>query len=49
MTQDEQRDNLADQRPAGALRVSRLSLEERAQLLAGESHWKTYDAPGAGE
>lgn len=48
MTQDEQRDNLADQRPAGALRVSRLSLEERAQLLAGESHWKTYDAPGAG-
>ena len=48
MTQDEQRDNLADQRPARALRVSRLSLEERAQLLAGESHWKTYDAPGAG-
>ena len=48
MTQDEQRDNLADQRPAGALRVSRLSLEEWAQLLAGESHWKTYDAPGAG-
>lgn len=48
MTQDEQRDNLADQRPAGVLRVSRLSLEERAQLLAGESHWKTYDAPGAG-
>lgn len=48
MAQDEQRDNLADQRPAGALRVSRLSLEERAQLLAGESHWKTYDAPGAG-
>lgn len=48
MTQDEQRDNLADQRPVGALRVSRLSLEERAQLLAGESHWKTYDAPGAG-
>lgn len=48
MTQDEQRDNLADQRPAGALRVSRLSFEERAQLLAGESHWKTYDAPGAG-
>lgn len=48
MTQDEQRDNLADQRPAGALRVSRLSLEERAQLLAGESHWKTYAAPSAG-
>lgn len=48
MTWDGQRDNLTDQRPAGALRVSRLSLEERAQLLAGESHWKTYDAPGAG-
>lgn len=48
MTQDEQRDNLADRRPAGALRVSRLSLEERAQLLAGESHWKTCAAPGAG-
>lgn len=48
MTQDEQRDNLADQRPAGDLRVSGLSLEERAQLLAGESHWKTYAAPSAG-
>ena len=48
MTWDGQRDNLTDQRPAGALRVSRLSLEERAQLLTGESHWKTYDAPGAG-
>lgn len=48
MTWDGQRDNLADQRPAGALRVSRLSLEERAQLLAGESHWKTYAAPSAG-
>lgn len=48
MTQDEQRDNLADQQPAGALRVSGLSLEERAQLLAGESHWKTYVAPSAG-
>lgn len=48
MTQDEQRDNLADQQPAGALRVSSLSLEERAQLLAGESHWKTYAAPSAG-
>ena len=47
MTQDEQRDNLSDQRPAGALRVSRLSLEERAQLLAGESHWKTHAAPSA--
>lgn len=48
MTQDEQRDNLADQQPAGAVRVSRLSLEERAQLLAGESHWKTCAAPSAG-
>lgn len=48
MTRDEQRDNLADQQPAGALRVSSLSLEERAQLLAGESHWKTYAAPSAG-
>lgn len=48
MTQDEQRDNLADQQPAGALRVSSLPLEERAQLLAGESHWKTYAAPSAG-
>lgn len=48
MTQDEQRDNLADQQPAGALRASSLSLEERAQLLAGESHWKTHAAPGAG-
>lgn len=48
MTQDEQRDNLADQQPAGSLRVSGLSLEERAQLLAGESHWRTYAAPSAG-
>lgn len=48
MTQDEQRDNLAGQQPAGSLRVSGLSLEERAQLLAGESHWKTYAAPSAG-
>lgn len=48
MTQDEQRDNLADQQPAGSLRVSGLSLEERAQLLAGESHWKTYAAPSVG-
>lgn len=48
MTQDEQRDNLTDRQPAGASRVSGLSLEERAQLLAGESHWKTYAAPSAG-
>lgn len=48
MTWDGQRDNLAGQQPAGSLRVSGLSLEERAQLLAGESHWKTYAAPSAG-
>lgn len=48
MTWDGQRDNLTDQQPAGSLRVSGLSLEERAQLLAGESHWKTYAAPSAG-
>lgn len=48
MTQDEQRDNLADRQSAGALRVSSLPLEDRAQLLAGESHWKTYAAPNAG-
>lgn len=48
MTWDGQLDNLADQQPAGALRVSSLSLEMRAQLLAGESHWKTYAAPSAG-
>lgn len=48
MTQDEQRDNLADRQSAGALRVSSLPLEDRAELLAGESHWKTYAAPNAG-
>lgn len=48
MTQDEQRDNLADRQSAGALRVSSLPLEDRAELLAGESHWKTYAAPSAG-
>lgn len=48
MTQDEQRDNLADRQSAGALRVSGLPLEDRAELLAGESHWKTYAAPNAG-
>lgn len=48
MTQDEQRDNLADRQPAIASRASSLPLEERAQLLAGESHWKTYAAPSAG-
>lgn len=48
MTQDEQRNNLADRQSAGALRVSSLPLEDRAELLAGESHWKTYAAPSAG-
>ena len=48
MTQDEQRDNLADRQSAGALRVSSLPLEDRAQLLAGESHWKTHPSPNAG-
>lgn len=48
MTQDEQRDNLADRQPAIASRASSLPLEERAQLLPGESHWKTHAAPNAG-
>ena len=48
MTQDEQRDNLAERQSAGALRVSSLPLEDRAQLLAGESHWKTHTSPNAG-
>lgn len=48
MTQDEQRDNLADRQPAIASRASSLPLEERAQLLAGESHWKTCAAPSVG-
>ena len=48
MTQDEQRDTLADRQSAVALRVSSLPLEDRAQLLAGESHWKTNAAPNAG-
>lgn len=48
MMRDEQRDNLADRRPSGASRVSSLPLEERAQLLAGESHWTTHAAPNAG-
>lgn len=48
MTRDEQRDNLADRQPEGVSRVSCLSLEERAQLLAGASHWKTHAAPSAG-
>lgn len=48
MMRDEQRDNLADRQPSGASRASGLSLEERAQLLAGESHWTTHAAPNAG-
>lgn len=48
MTWDGQRDNLTDRQSAGHSRARELTLEERAQLLAGESHWKTYDAPGAG-
>lgn len=48
MMRDEQRDNLADRRPSGASRASGLPLEERAQLLAGESHWTTHAAPNAG-
>lgn len=47
MTRDEQRDNLADRQPSGASRASGLPLEERAQLLAGESHWTTHAAPNA--
>ena len=48
MTWDGQRDNLTDRQSAGHSRARELTLEERAQLLAGESHWKTYDAPGSG-
>lgn len=48
MMRDEQRDNLADRQPSGASRASSLPLEERAQLLAGESHWTTHAAPNAG-
>lgn len=48
MMRDEQRDNLADRQPSGASRASSLPLEERAQLLAGESHWTTHAVPNAG-
>lgn len=48
MTWDGQRDNLTDRQSAGHSRARELTLEERAQLLAGESHWKTYAAPSAG-
>lgn len=47
MTQDEQRDSLTDRQSAGHSRARELTLEERAQLLAGESHWKTHAAPSA--
>ena len=47
MTQDEQRDNLTDRQSAGHSRARELTLEERVQLLAGESHWKTHAAPSA--
>lgn len=47
MTWDGQRDNLTDRRSAGHSRARELTLEERVQLLAGESHWKTHAAPSA--
>lgn len=47
MTWDGQRDNLTDRQSAGHSRARELTLEERAQLLAGESHWKTHVAPSA--
>lgn len=48
MTWDGQRDNLTDRQSAGHSRARELTLEERAQLLAGASHWKTHAAPSAG-
>ena len=48
MTWDGQRDNLTDRQSAGHSCARELTLEERAQLLAGESHWKTHAAPSAG-
>lgn len=47
MTWDGQRDNLTDRQSAGHSRARELTLEERVQLLAGESHWKTHAAPSA--
>lgn len=47
MTWDGQRDNLTDRQSAGYSCARELTLEERAQLLAGESHWKTHAAPSA--
>lgn len=48
MTWGGQRDNLTDRQSAGHSCARELTLEERAQLLAGESHWKTHAAPSAG-
>lgn len=47
MTWDGQRDNLTDHQSAGHSCARELTLEERVQLLAGESHWKTHAAPSA--
>lgn len=47
MTWDGQRDNLTDRQSADHSRARELTLEERVQLLAGESHWKTHAAPSA--
>lgn len=47
MTWDGQLDNLTDCQSAGHSCARELTLEERAQLLAGESHWKTHAAPSA--
>ena len=47
MTWDGQRDNLTDRQSAGHSCARELTLEERAQLLAGASHWKTHAAPSA--
>lgn len=47
MTWDGQRDNLTDRQSAGHSCARELTLEERAQLLAGESHWKTHAVPSA--
>lgn len=47
MMWDGQRDNLTDRQSAGHSCARELTLEERAQLLAGESHWKTHAAPSA--
>lgn len=48
MTWDGQLDNLTDRQSAGHSCARELTLEERSQLLAGESHWKTHAAPSAG-